>query len=272
MDQIGAFQVARTPALPANQVNEAKVITAMPTVNLMARRLVSDRAPLQVAHLNSGQKVSSLFERGSLGQVLTIEWGVSLGGVHPEDVTAVLRAQVSRARGITNVLAGIVDDQSIRCGKQRNGGRFLVFSSIPDDTSGLLHGHVGAERIFHRVETARSYDVDRRWRDRQGGVVPHEGDILADLVVGCGRGSGGDHGHTTSSGSRVNGDRGGGGSLAFSRLRATCCAGRLGIGCSPSFGVGICVGVCAGVCAGGGSGRSLRGSGGIRGRFGGLSG
>lgn len=52
--RVGAFQVARTPALPANQVNEAKVITAMPTVNLMARRLVSDRAPLQVAHLNSG--------------------------------------------------------------------------------------------------------------------------------------------------------------------------------------------------------------------------
>lgn len=64
--RVSAFQVARTPALPANQVNEAKVITAMPTVNLMARRLVSDRAPLQVAHLNSGQEVSSVFEKGWL--------------------------------------------------------------------------------------------------------------------------------------------------------------------------------------------------------------
>lgn len=56
--RVDAFQVARTPALPANQVNEAKVITAMPTVNLMAKRLVSDRAPLQVAHLNSGQRLA----------------------------------------------------------------------------------------------------------------------------------------------------------------------------------------------------------------------
>lgn len=138
--------------------------------------------------------------------MLTIEWGVRLGGVHPEDVTTVLRAQVSCARGIFDVLASIVDDQSIRCGKQRNGSRFLVLSSIPHNASGLLHGHVGAEGICHRVETARSHDVDCRWRDRQGGVVPHECHVLADLVVGCGRGSGGDHGHTASSGSRVNGD------------------------------------------------------------------
>lgn len=60
------LQVARTPALPANQVNEAKVITAMPTVNLMARRLVSDRAPLQVAHLNSVQRLAVYLKKGWL--------------------------------------------------------------------------------------------------------------------------------------------------------------------------------------------------------------
>lgn len=86
--------------------------------------------------------------------MLTIQWGVRLGGVHPEDVTAVLGAQVSGAGGIADVFVDIVDDQSIRRGKQRNGGRFLVFSSIPHDASSLLHGHVGGERIFHSVETA----------------------------------------------------------------------------------------------------------------------
>lgn len=42
------------PALPANHVKEANVTTAMPKVNLRAWRLVSDKAPLQVAHMNSG--------------------------------------------------------------------------------------------------------------------------------------------------------------------------------------------------------------------------
>ena len=45
--------------------------------------------------------------------MLTIKWGVRLRGVHPEDVTTVLRAQVSCARGIIDVLASIVDDQGI---------------------------------------------------------------------------------------------------------------------------------------------------------------
>lgn len=47
--------VAKTPALPANQENEAKVSTAIPKVNLRARRLVADRAPLQVAHSKAVQ-------------------------------------------------------------------------------------------------------------------------------------------------------------------------------------------------------------------------
>lgn len=116
--------------------------------------------------------------------MLTIQWGIRLGGVHPKYVTAVLRAQVSGACDIADFFIGIIDDQSIRRGKQRNGGRFLVFSSIPHDASSLLYGHVGRERIFHSVETARSHDVDCRRRDRQGGIVPHKCHILADLVVG----------------------------------------------------------------------------------------
>ena len=121
--RVGALQVVRTPALPANQVNEAKVITAMPTVNLIARRLVSDRAPLQVAHLNSRQRLAVCLSEDGWYKKFTIEWGVRLGCVHPEDVTTILRAQVSGTRGVANFLAGIVDDQSIRCGKQRNSSR-----------------------------------------------------------------------------------------------------------------------------------------------------
>lgn len=41
------------PSPPTNQVNEATVMAAMPMANLRPWTWMSDRAPLQVTHLNS---------------------------------------------------------------------------------------------------------------------------------------------------------------------------------------------------------------------------
>lgn len=48
--------VAKAPNPPANHVNDTTVMAAMPKVNLRPMRWMSERAPLQVAHLNSKRK------------------------------------------------------------------------------------------------------------------------------------------------------------------------------------------------------------------------
>lgn len=172
--------------------------------------------------------------------------------------------------GITEILACVVYEQSVRSGEQWDCGGFLILSSIPNDTAGLLNTHVGCEGVDLRVQTAGGDDIDCRWRDRQRRVVPHKGDILSDLVVGCGRGGGGDHGHTTSRGGRVDRNRSGGSGLAGSCLCVGAGAGSLA--CRRLV-VGRSAGGCAGGgCSGvGGAGVSLRGSGGgsLFGGFGG---
>lgn len=158
---------------------------------------------------------------------LTIERGVRLRGIHSEGIS-ILRAQVSGGSSVINLLARVVDEESVSRREQRNGGRALIFSSIPDHASSGFDTHVGGQCIFLLVHAARGHHINRRWSNRERSVVPFEGHLLANLVIARGQGIRGDHGHASSGGGWVNGDRRGRGRLGLglgsASVRASVCA------------------------------------------------
>lgn len=108
---------------------------------------------------------------------------VWLRGVHPEDVP-ISRAEVSCGSDVRNRLLGIVDDQGVGRRKQRNRGCGLVFPSIPGDSPSLLDTHVARDGVDFAVQAAGRNHVNGGRRHDQGCVVPLEGNVFADFVIG----------------------------------------------------------------------------------------
>jgi len=90
-----------------------------------------------------------------------------------------------RTRRIPNLRIRIINNQRIRRREQRHRRVRLVLARVPGDFARLRDAHVVGDGVGCIVHAAGGDDVDSGGRDGEGGVVPGEGDLFADFVVGC---------------------------------------------------------------------------------------
>lgn len=111
---------------------------------------------------------------------------VRLRDIHAKCI-AVKGRQIPGSSNSTHARIRIIDNKRIRLREQRvlyRGG--LICASIPGQrTSSVGDGLVHGEGVGLRVCGAGGEDIDSGGRGGEGGVVPGEGDLVADLVVGC---------------------------------------------------------------------------------------
>lgn len=133
-----------------------------------------------------------------------------MGKVHSKRISNV-GTEVAGASSVTERLIRIVDEESIARSQQGDSCGFLIVTRIPDSGTGGLHAHVLGHSVGFLVQTAGCHNVHSCRGHGDGCVVPDEGDVLSDLVVGCRSGVRGEHGDATRASSRVDRDRGRGG-------------------------------------------------------------
>lgn len=124
--------------------------------------------------------------------MLTFEISIWLWCVHAE-LERVEDTQVTGARSSADAGLGIVDQQSVLLGQERHLSLWCLVC-VPYDRR--LGGRlVDSNSVGSLVGGAGGQDIDGRGRLGQRGVVPGEGDKVADLVeLGAGEGAGRDHG------------------------------------------------------------------------------
>lgn len=134
----------KTPKPPANQENDRIVIVAMMSMKPRACLSFSDRAPLQVAHVNSANWLES--QSATQTKELAIEGEVFLRSIHSE-LVLIKGAQITRFGGGGRIQRRIIDDQRIRLHEQGNGRCFLIFPRVPSDCSRCVYALIQCNGI-----------------------------------------------------------------------------------------------------------------------------